>query len=76
VISFQAAPTNTSAKNIFIGGPQLSISTKTGIGYVLAPGAFSPAIELSNGTTDLADFWIDTDSSNAATETVYVLVVG
>jgi hypothetical protein len=76
VICFQASPANTAAKSIFIGAQGLSVSTKSGVGFILTPGAFSPAIELSNGTTDLADYWIDTDSANAATEKVLVTVVG
>lgn len=73
-IIFQAAPTNTSAKSIFIGGKGMSIASKTGIGNVLLPGAFSPSIYI-DGTTDLNDFYIDTDSV-ATTERVYVMVTG
>ena len=74
-IIFQAAPSNTASKSIFIGGPTMNVAAKTGIGNVLTPGQFSPSIYIS-GTSDLGDFWIDTDSATAANERVYVMVTG
>jgi hypothetical protein len=75
ILSFQASAANTAGKSIFIGGPTMSVAALTGIGLALLPGQ-STVLELSTGTTDAADFWIDTDSTNAATEKVFVLVIG
>lgn len=72
--NFQADPLNTAAKSIFIGGPAMNVTARTGIGLALLPGV-SATIRL-DGETDAADFWIDTDSANAATEKVFVTVVG
>lgn len=75
-MSVQAAPTNTSAKNIFIGGPGMSVASKTGIGLALLTGSAPVEINFSSGEFTLDDLWIDTDSTNAATERVYVMLVG
>ncbi len=75
VILLQADPSNTAAKSIYVGGPGLSVSGRTGVGMVLAPGAFSPAIQVGDGFARLTDFWIDTDGTSA-TEQVFVTVVG
>lgn len=74
LITFQADPTNTASKNIYIGGPSMNVAARTGIGLVLAPGAFSPLIEI-DGATTLADFWIDVDTA-ATIKNVFVLVIG
>ena len=75
IIAFQASAANTATKSIFIGGPTMNVSALTGIGLALLPGQ-SVVLELSTGTTDAADFWIDTNSPNAATEKLFVTVVG
>lgn len=62
-VIFQAAPGNTAAKFVYIGGKALNVAAKTGIGMALAPGAFSPPIVVP-GDCDLGDFWIDGDGAN------------
>lgn len=74
VINFQADPTNTAAKNIYVGGPDLNVASRVGIGLCLAPGAIAQGIYL-DGTTTLADFWIDVDTA-ATTKNLFVIVVG
>lgn len=71
-VIFQAAPANTAAKFVYIGGPSLSVAAKTGIGMALAPGAFSPPIVVP-GDCDLGDFWIDGDGANA--DKLFVTVI-
>lgn len=71
---FQADPLNTAAKSIFVGGSLMSVSSRTGIGFALLPGAIE-TLHL-DGETDAGDFFIDTDSVIAANEKVFVTVVG
>lgn len=73
-ISFQAAPTNTATKSIYIGGPAMNIAAKTGIGLVLLVATAPVTIPLADAATDLGDFWIDTDGT--AGDRVYVTLVG
>ena len=73
-IIFQADPSNTGSKNIYIGGPAMSVSARTGIGMVLAPGEFSPPIYI-DGETTLSDFFIDADTG-ATVKNLFVTVVG
>jgi hypothetical protein len=74
VIIFQADPGNTASKNIYIGGPTLNVGTRVGIGMALAPGAFSPPIEL-DGSVSLSDYWYDIDTS-ATVKNLFVHVLG
>lgn len=50
----------------------MSVSALTGIGGYLLPG---DQITLPAEDFDLGSFWIDTDSTNAATEKVFVTVL-
>lgn len=74
VIVFQADPGNTAAKNVYIGGPTLNVAGRVGIGMALAPGVFSPPVEL-NGAVSLADFWYDIDTA-ATVKNLFVHVLG
>lgn len=73
-ISFQAAPSNTAANSIYVGGPAMNIAGKTGIGLVLLVGTAPVTIPLADAATDLGDFYIDTDGS--AGDRVYVMLIG
>ncbi len=73
-IIFQADPNNSATHDIYIGGPTMNVAARTGIGLALAPGAFSPPIEL-DGTTSLSDFYIDVDTG-ATVKNVFVTVIG
>lgn len=75
VIVFQADPKNTASKNIYIGGKGMVSATPAGVGIVLAPGAFSPAISLAEGAVSLAEFFIDIDLS-ATVKNLFCTVVG
>lgn len=72
-ISFQADPTNTAAKNVYVGSQDLNVGTRTGIGLALLPGVASPVYHL-NGSTSIADFWIDIDTG-ATTKNLFVTVL-
>lgn len=74
VVNFQADPTNTSAKNVYVGGSDLNVTTRVGIGLALAPGVAAQGIYV-DGTTTLDDFWIDADTG-ATTRNLFVIVVG
>lgn len=75
-ISLTAPTTNTAGKFIYVGGPAMSVAGKTGIGFQIAPGAQPVIIFVADGETDLADYFIDTDSATANNERLYVAVVG
>lgn len=72
-VVLQADAANTAAKSIFVGGPSMSVSAKTGIGFALTPG--DRVVLRSEGQIDLGGFWIDTDGTSA-TEKLYVTVIG
>lgn len=75
-ISIQAAPSNTATKSVFVGGPSMNRTTLVGVGAQLLPGASTPPIGQHGGAITLDDIWIDTDSTNAATEKVLLILVG
>lgn len=60
-----ADPGNTAAKNLWIGGPSLNVAANTGWSIKLAPGVAMSICEISNGSTDVADYWVDTDGTVA-----------
>lgn len=72
VINFQADPTNTASKNIYVGGPDLNVAGRVGIGLSLAPGASSQGIYI-DGTTSLSDLWVDVDLA-ATTKNLFLIV--
>ncbi|CAN5467145.1 hypothetical protein BH10ACI4_BH10ACI4_25080 [soil metagenome] len=74
-IIIQASSANTAAKSIFIGGPAMNRTTFAGIGTQLLPG-ISVSLGQAGDTTILDDIWIDSDSTNAATEKVFLTLVG
>ena len=71
---FQADPTNTAAKNIYIGQKGMNAASRAGVGMILAPGVFSPPL-ISDGSIDLGDFYIDVDAA-ATIKNVLVSIVG
>lgn len=74
-IVFQADPANTAAKSIYIGGPAMSVSTKSNVGLILLPGVQAAAI-YPTGSTSLDDFYIDTDGAGANAQGILVTVTG
>lgn len=72
-IGFQADPSNTAAKNIYIGGPDLSVASRIGIASALAPGAYDPRWwELDCDNASLAELYFDVDLS-ATTKNLFVI---
>lgn len=74
-VMLSSLPTNTAAKNIWVGGPNLSVAGKTGVAFTLAPGQ-SVTIGQDDVGVSLDQIWVDTDSVNAATEKVGVGIIG
>lgn len=64
-ILITADPGNTAAKFVWLGGPALNVGANTGWFAKLAPGVSETVATISNGTTDAADIWFDTDGTVA-----------
>lgn len=70
----QADPSNTAAKNIYIGGSAMNVASRQNIGLALAP-ATQPVQIFSDGSVDLGDFYIDADTG-ATTKNLLITIIG
>ena len=75
-ITLQAPHTNTAGKYIYVGGPSLSVAAKTGIALELLTGGPPQQMFLTDGTSDLADIYFDTDAGTDGTEKLFVGQIG
>lgn len=75
-IQLQACPTNTTAKNIYVGTKNMVVSTKVGCGMALLTGSQPISLGQFGGAEDVADLWFDTDAGTDGTEKIMVTVVG
>ena len=71
-LMFQADPSNTASKNVYIGSSDLNVASRVGIGLALGPGS-QPSywIELDGGSPSLGELWIDIDTG-ATTKNLFV----
>ncbi len=75
-ISLQAPHTNTAGKYIYVGGPTMNVAAETGIWWEILTGSAPVKIFLTDGETDLADYYIDTDAGTNGTEKLFVATIG
>ena len=74
-IQLQACPTNTAAKNVYVGNRGMVVSTKAGCGFSLLTGTQPISLGQFGGAEDISDLWFDTDAGTNGTEKILVTVV-